>query len=182
MWSWNICRSAIGDQPLGRFGGKAAPCGARMYLFGIVAQSIAGVGAGVGVGVGAGVGAGVGSGVGAGVGSGVGVGVGAGVGAGVGSGAGGHSSLGRHNMIGPTFWSAPLTVLEYRAVYSGNSETTVVEKSTGSTISHKDFSSLEKQHSRYVVSYHANTKRVVEIAVVAGYIKLHSKIPTPGDQ
>ena len=108
--------------------------------------------------------------------------VGAGVGAGVGSGAGGHSSLGRHNMIGPTFWSAPLTVLEYRAVYSGNSETTVVEKSTGSTISHKDFSSLEKQHSRYVVSYHANTKRVVEIAVVAGYIKLHSKIPTPGDQ
>ena len=85
-----------------------------------------GVGAGVGVGVGAGVGAGVGSGVGAGVGSGVGVGVGAGVGAGVGSGAGGHSSLGRHNMIGPVAWFAPLTVLEYRAVYSGNSETTVV--------------------------------------------------------
>ena len=107
-----------------------------MYLFGIVAQSIAGVGAGVGVGVGAG------------------------VGAGVGSGAGGHSSLGRHSMIGPSFWSAALTVLEPGSVYSGNSETTVVVKSS-LTILHKDFSSLEKQHSRNVVSYHANTKRVV---------------------
>ena len=120
-----------------------------------------GVGAGVGVGVGAGVGAGVGSGVGAGVGSGVGVGVGAGVGAGVGSGAGGHSSLGRHSMIGPYFWFAALTVLEPGSVYSLNSETTVVVKSSGSKILHKDFSSLEKQHSRNVVSYHENTKRVV---------------------
>jgi len=109
----------------------------QVHLFGIVAQSIAGVGAGVGVGVGAG------------------------VGAGVGSGAGGHSSLGRHSMIGPYFWFAALTVLEPGSVYSLNSETTVVVKSSGSKILHKDFSSLEKQHSRNVVSYHANTTRVV---------------------
>jgi len=103
-----------------------------------------------------------------------GVGAGAGVGVGVGAGVR-HSSLGRHNMIGPFFWFAPLTVLIPRAVYSGNSRTTVVVLSSGSTILHKDFSSLEeKQHSRNVLSNHANKKRVVLELPTTGYIKLHS--------